>query len=69
MTSQLGTLTEVRPLEFDNVKYARGHNQYIFTPYQLNQGREFMHTSCKALTSGMEVDNRGSALPSAAKSN
>ncbi len=52
LTSQLGTLTEViRPLDFDNVKYARGHNQYFFAPYQLNQGREFMHTSCKALTS------------------
>ncbi len=48
---QLGALAEVRPLEFDNVKYARGHIQYFFTPYQLNQGREFMHTSCKALTS------------------
>ena len=51
LTCQLGTLTEVRPLEFDNVKYARGHNQYLFTSYQLDQGREFMHTSCKALTS------------------
>ncbi len=51
LTCQLGTLTEVRPLEFDNVKYARGYNQYFFIPYQLNQGREFMHASCKALTS------------------
>ncbi len=51
LTCQLGALTEVRPLEFDNVKYARGHNPYFFTPYQLNQGREFMHTSCKAMTS------------------
>ena len=34
---------EVRPLDFDNVKYAKGHNQYVFTPYQLDQGREFMH--------------------------
>ncbi len=51
LTCQLGTLTEVRPLEFDNVKYARGHCQYFSTPYQLNKGREFMHTSWKALTS------------------
>ncbi len=51
MSTGMGTLTEVRHLELDNVKYARGHNQYIFTPYQLNQGREFMHTSYKALTS------------------
>ncbi len=55
-TNNLGLLFDmstgyIRPLEFDNVKYARGHNQYFFTPYQLNQGREFMHTSCKAMTS------------------
>ena len=50
LTCQLGTLM-VLPL--DNVKYARGQNRYIFTPYQLNQGRELMHTSCKALTSAM----------------
>ena len=35
MTCQLGTLTEVRPLELDNVKYARGHDQYFSTPHQL----------------------------------
>ena len=35
LTCQLGTLTKVRPLEFDNVKYVRGHNQYFFNPYQL----------------------------------
>ena len=58
MTCQLGALTEVRPLEFDNVKYARGHNQYIFTPYQLNQGRELMHASCKALTSEYDDSNK-----------
>ena len=51
LTCQLGTLAEVSPLEFDNVKYVRGHNQYCITLYQLNQGRECMHTSCKALTS------------------
>ncbi len=46
LTCQLGALTGVMPLGFDNVKYARGHNQYLFTPYQLNKGRELMHTSC-----------------------
>ncbi len=46
--------------EFDNVKYARGHNQYICTPYQLNQGREFIHTSCKALTSVKAIPLSGS---------
>ncbi len=36
------------------MKYARGHNQYFFTPHQLHQGREFMHTLCKAVTSHIE---------------
>ena len=31
------------------------HNQYFFTPYQLNQGREFIYTSWKALTSEYEI--------------
>ena len=38
LTCQLGIYsisTEERPLEFDNVRYATGHNQYFFTPYQL----------------------------------
>ncbi len=65
MTCQLGTLTEVRPLDFDNVKNARGHKQYFFTPYQLNQGRKFMHTSCKAQTSvyvGKQAYSQGTLL-------
>ncbi len=55
MTCQMGILTEVRPLEFDNVTYARGHSQYLFIPYQFNQGREFIHTSCRELTSKIKV--------------